>query len=114
MHLIHFEDDLGGVRDLFHNSLTFELVDKGKEFLGGRRLDGMEKVSNEALICVGVLAGLVVDLLKNCHHAHGEEAHVVLVHGPENDCVELFLEMTNLDDCLGFANVEHLLHQDEA
>ncbi len=58
MHLIQFEDDLVGVRDLFHNPLTFELVDKGNEFLGGRRLDCAEKVSNEALICVGVLAGL--------------------------------------------------------
>jgi hypothetical protein len=114
MHLIQFEDDLGGVKDLFNNPLTFELVNKGKEFLSRRRLEGTEKVSNEALICVGVLVGLGVDLLKNRHHAHGEEAHVVLVHGPENNCAELFLEMMNLDDCLGFANVEHLSHQDEA
>ncbi len=101
MHLIKFEDDLDGVRDLFHNPLTFELVNEGKEFLGGRRLQGAEKVSNEALIHVGVLASLGMDLLKNCHHARGEEAHVVFVRGPENNCVELFLKMMNIDSFLG-------------
>jgi hypothetical protein len=74
----------------------------------------MEKVTDEALVCVQVLAHFGIDFLKNRHHACGEKMDVILMRRPERDSVELFLEMADFNNPLGLANVTYLAHQDEA
>ncbi len=74
----------------------------------------MEKVSDEALVCVQVLACFGIDFLKNRHHVHGKNTDFILMHRSESDSVELFLEMADFDNHLGLANLKHLEHQDEA
>ena len=55
-----------------------------------------------------------MDLLKKGHQASHKETNIVVVGGPQNNQVEFFLEVTNLHNCLGLAEVEHLLRQNQS
>jgi hypothetical protein len=114
MHLIQLLDDLSWIGYFFHDPLALELVNKGEKLLSWGRLKGTEKVSDETLVCVRVLACLGIDFLKNRHHARGEKMDVVLMRRPESNSVELFLKMADFHNYLGLANIKHLAHQDEA
>jgi hypothetical protein len=85
MHLVEFQYDLGGIRNILHDPLAFDLIDKMQKFLGGRGFESPEKIGNEALIGVGVLPSLGMIFLQDRHHARGQQTDVVLVGGPEED-----------------------------
>ena len=55
-----------------------------------------------------------MNLLKKGHHASCQKTDVVFVGGPQNNRVEFFLEVKNLHNCFGLADVKHLLHQHQS
>ena len=54
-----------------------------------------------------------MDFLEDGHHLGGEKMDVVVLTGPEGDRVKFLLEVTDFDNCLRFANIHHILEQDE-
>ena len=54
-----------------------------------------------------------MDFLEDGHHLGGEKPDIIVVTGPEGDCVEFLLEVTDFEDCLGFANIHHFAKEDE-
>jgi hypothetical protein len=114
MHLVQLLNDVRRERDILHDPRAVELINKGQKNLGGGSLKHAKEIRNEALIGVPVLPGLRMNLLKEGHHASRQKMDVVFVGGPQNNRVEFFLEVTNLYDCLGLAEVKHLSHQDQS
>ena len=53
-----------------------------------------------------------MNFLQEGHHASRQQADVVVVGWPDDYRIEFLLEVTNLYDSLGLANVKHLAHQD--
>ena len=54
-----------------------------------------------------------MNFLEVGHHLGGEKPDIIVVTRPEVDCIEFLLEVTDFENCLGFANIHHFAKEDD-
>ena len=112
MHLVNLEDDFSRIGDLLHDPVAREGIDEGLKLLSWGGADGTEEIREETLVSVGRGTSFCVDFLEDSHHLGGKEADVVVMTGPESDCVKFLLEVADFDNCLRLADIHHLSKED--
>ncbi len=100
MHFVQLRDNLRRERDVFHDPLTLELVNKKQELLSGRKFQRSKQIHDEKLVGVRMFPCLRMNLYEEGHHASHQKMDVVLVGMPQNNSVKLLLKMSNFYDHL--------------